>query len=122
MYMKSVFCLLVFLFFVFLFAQRQSGGRKDTSYRFLLAKNIQRPQLRFKDKIDNSNTPFIPIIAYKPNALKPLQQCKYISRTNTLYSFGLDIIHVLTLYPQLFCPMLVILDQSCSMSVAEMLF
>ncbi|KAL9970036.1 hypothetical protein ACROYT_G022346 [Oculina patagonica] len=38
-----------------------------------MAKNIQRPQLRFKDKIDNSNTPFIPIIKRKPNALRPLE-------------------------------------------------
>lgn len=38
-----------------------------------MAKNIQRPQLRFKDKIDNSNTPFIPVIKRKPNALRPLE-------------------------------------------------
>ena len=38
-----------------------------------MAKNIQRPQLRFKDKIDNSNTPFIPVIKRKPNALQPLE-------------------------------------------------
>ena len=43
-----------------------------------MAKNIQRPQLKFKDSIDNSNTPFIPIIKSKPNALKPLQSSKFI--------------------------------------------
>ena len=43
-----------------------------------MAKNIQRPQLKFKDSIDNSNTPFIPIIKSKPNALKPLQTSKFI--------------------------------------------
>lgn len=42
-----------------------------------MAKNIQRPQLRFKDKIDNSNTPFIPVIKRKPNALRPLEMGKY---------------------------------------------
>lgn len=42
-----------------------------------MAKNIQRPQLRFKDKIDNSNTPFIPVIKRKPNALQPLEMGKY---------------------------------------------
>ena len=42
-----------------------------------MAKNIQRPQLKFKDSIDNSNTPFIPIIKSKPNALKPLQTSKF---------------------------------------------
>lgn len=38
-----------------------------------MAKHIQRPQLKFKDKIDNSNTPFIPIIKRKPNALRSLE-------------------------------------------------
>ncbi|XP_013778141.1 LOW QUALITY PROTEIN: exosome component 10-like [Limulus polyphemus] len=42
------------------------------TFRLLTAKNIQRPQLIFKDKIDNSRSPFIPIIKEKPNSLKPL--------------------------------------------------
>ena len=41
--------------------------------RFLHAKNILRPQLKFKEKPDNSNVPFVPIIKEKPNALKPLE-------------------------------------------------
>ena len=44
-----------------------------------MAKNIQRPQLKFKDKVDNSNTPFIPIIKRKPNALRPLEISKFAS-------------------------------------------
>ncbi|XP_032228856.1 exosome component 10 isoform X2 [Nematostella vectensis] len=52
----------------------RDNNNKDGNFRLLLAKNIQRPQMKFKDKIDNSNTPFIPIIKYKPNALKPLDQ------------------------------------------------
>ncbi|XP_077370820.1 exosome complex component 10 isoform X1 [Festucalex cinctus] len=48
-----------------------SGGRSGT-FRMLQAKNIPRPQLKFKEKVDNSNTPFIPKIFIKPNALKPL--------------------------------------------------
>ncbi|XP_031778238.1 exosome component 10 [Nasonia vitripennis] len=40
--------------------------------RLLAAKNIQRPQLTFKDKIDNSQKPWEPKIKYKPNSLKPL--------------------------------------------------
>ncbi|XP_077407560.1 exosome complex component 10 [Vanacampus margaritifer] len=48
-----------------------SGGRSGT-FRLLQAKNIPRPQLKFKEKVDNSNTPFIPKIFIKPNALKPL--------------------------------------------------
>lgn len=40
--------------------------------RLLTAKNIQRPQIIFKDKIDNSSSPFEPRIKEKPNSLKPL--------------------------------------------------
>uniref|UniRef100_A0A0C9RHK2 Exosome complex component 10 homolog n=1 Tax=Fopius arisanus TaxID=64838 RepID=A0A0C9RHK2_9HYME len=40
--------------------------------RLLAAKNIHRPQLSFKDKIDNSPKPWEPRIKDKPNALIPL--------------------------------------------------
>uniref|UniRef100_A0A8C5D598 Exosome complex component 10 n=1 Tax=Gouania willdenowi TaxID=441366 RepID=A0A8C5D598_GOUWI len=46
-------------------------GRSKT-FRLLQAKNIARPQLKFREKIDNSNTPFVPKIFIKPNAIKPL--------------------------------------------------
>uniref|UniRef100_A0A667X186 Exosome complex component 10 n=1 Tax=Myripristis murdjan TaxID=586833 RepID=A0A667X186_9TELE len=46
--------------------------RGSETFRLLHAKNITRPQLKFKEKIDNSNTPFIPKIFIKPNAIKPL--------------------------------------------------
>lgn len=36
------------------------------------AQNILRPQLKFDDKIDNSNRPFVRKITHKPNALRPL--------------------------------------------------
>ncbi len=52
-----------------------SGSRSDT-FRLLHAKNVARPQLKFKEKVDNSNTPFIPKIFIKPNAIKPLPSCK----------------------------------------------
>ncbi|EDV23854.1 uncharacterized protein TRIADDRAFT_27020, partial [Trichoplax adhaerens] len=42
------------------------------NFKFLHAKNIQRPQLQFKTKIDNSSSPFIPKLKCKPNALVPL--------------------------------------------------
>lgn len=45
---------------------------KSETFRLLHAKNIIRPQLRFREKIDNSNTPFLPKIFVKPNAQKPL--------------------------------------------------
>lgn len=38
----------------------------------ITAKMVERPQLRFRDKTDNSNKPFVPIIKEKPNSLKPL--------------------------------------------------
>uniref|UniRef100_A0A8I6AK66 Exosome complex component 10 n=1 Tax=Rattus norvegicus TaxID=10116 RepID=A0A8I6AK66_RAT len=47
---------------------------KAETFRLLHAKNILRPQLRFREKIDNSNTPFLPKIFVKPNARKPLPQ------------------------------------------------
>ncbi|KAM8863986.1 exosome complex component 10 [Spinachia spinachia] len=49
----------------------RSGSRSET-FRLLHAKNVARPQLKFKEKVDNSNTPFIPKIFIKPNAIKPL--------------------------------------------------
>uniref|UniRef100_A0AAQ5Y6B5 Exosome complex component 10 n=1 Tax=Amphiprion ocellaris TaxID=80972 RepID=A0AAQ5Y6B5_AMPOC len=52
-----------------------SGSRSET-FRLLHAKNVTRPQLKFKERIDNSNTPFIPKIFIKPNARKPLPACK----------------------------------------------
>ncbi|KAG8568467.1 hypothetical protein GDO81_014012 [Engystomops pustulosus] len=48
-------------------------GKAET-YRLLHAKNIVRPQLKFREKIDNSNTPFVPKIFVKPNAQKPLAE------------------------------------------------
>uniref|UniRef100_A0A2K5E0K9 Exosome complex component 10 n=1 Tax=Aotus nancymaae TaxID=37293 RepID=A0A2K5E0K9_AOTNA len=47
---------------------------KSETFRLLHAKNIIRPQLKFREKIDNSNTPFLPKIFIKPNAQKPLPQ------------------------------------------------
>ncbi|XP_053307791.1 exosome component 10 [Spea bombifrons] len=46
-------------------------GKAET-FRLLHAKNILRPQLKFKEKIDNSNTPFVPKLFVKPNAQRPL--------------------------------------------------
>uniref|UniRef100_A0A8C7WQ78 Exosome complex component 10 n=1 Tax=Oryzias sinensis TaxID=183150 RepID=A0A8C7WQ78_9TELE len=57
---------------------RKGSGSSSQSetFRLLHAKNIARPQLKFKEKIDNSNTPFVPKIFIKPNAVKPLPSCK----------------------------------------------
>ena len=55
---------------------RQLPASKNSSsiqsIRLLGAKNVQRPQLTFTDKIDNSAEPWQPRITEKPNALKPL--------------------------------------------------
>ncbi|KAJ8021610.1 Exosome component 10 [Holothuria leucospilota] len=45
----------------------------SSSFHMMYAKNTPRPQLKFAEKVDNSNIPFKPVIKYKPNALKPLE-------------------------------------------------
>ncbi|KAJ3037454.1 Exosome component 10 [Rhizophlyctis rosea] len=47
-------------------------AHKGKDVKYVQATNIVRPQLRFEDKIDNSNNPFVRKITYKPNALRPL--------------------------------------------------
>uniref|UniRef100_A0ACB8EFA7 Exosome component 10 n=1 Tax=Sphaerodactylus townsendi TaxID=933632 RepID=A0ACB8EFA7_9SAUR len=58
--------------------RKQSGEsnkwNRSETFRLLHAKNIARPQLKFHEKVDNSNTPFIPKLFVKPNALKPLPE------------------------------------------------
>ncbi|XP_051947548.1 exosome component 10 [Xyrauchen texanus] len=51
---------------------RRGGDRSTETFHLLHAKNVQRPQLKFKEKVDNSNTPFVSKIFIKPNALKSL--------------------------------------------------
>ncbi|XP_065661532.1 exosome complex component 10 isoform X2 [Hydra vulgaris] len=46
------------------------SGAKSGAFKLLLAKNIQRPQLKFINKVDNSNKPFVPYIKQKHNAIK----------------------------------------------------
>uniref|UniRef100_A0A4W4GXM6 Exosome complex component 10 n=1 Tax=Electrophorus electricus TaxID=8005 RepID=A0A4W4GXM6_ELEEL len=55
---------------------RKVRGRGAQTFCLLQAKNIQRPQLKFKEKVDNSNTPFVSKIFIKPNATKPLPSCE----------------------------------------------
>ncbi|XP_071507296.1 exosome complex component 10-like [Diadema antillarum] len=57
--------------------------QKSKNFRLMHAKNITRPQLKFRDKVDNSNTPFIPIISHKPNALKPLSEALELEKKST---------------------------------------
>ena len=52
--------------------RQSTPGSGYKSAKLMVAKNISRPQLNFKDKVDNSARPFVPIIKEKPNALRPL--------------------------------------------------
>uniref|UniRef100_A0A2I3RC78 Exosome complex component 10 n=1 Tax=Pan troglodytes TaxID=9598 RepID=A0A2I3RC78_PANTR len=64
----------IFPYSFFCFAAEYGKKAKSETFRLLHAKNIIRPQLKFREKIDNSNTPFLPKIFIKPNAQKPLPQ------------------------------------------------
>ncbi|CAO3633319.1 unnamed protein product [Cunninghamella blakesleeana] len=56
------------------------GGK--TNFKLLHGKNIARPQMKFKDRIDNSSTvPFERKIAYKPHAKVPLEKQEPITDT-----------------------------------------
>ncbi|XP_063001211.1 exosome complex component 10 [Elgaria multicarinata webbii] len=57
-----------------------SKRARPETFRLLHAKNILRPQLKFREKVDNSNTPFVPKLFVKPNALKPLPEALLKSR------------------------------------------
>ena len=49
-----------------------SEPSRTSSKRHLEVLNIPKPQLEFKDMIDNSSAPFVPLLTTKPNALRPL--------------------------------------------------
>ncbi|KAK5646684.1 hypothetical protein RI129_005148 [Pyrocoelia pectoralis] len=61
------------------------------SIRLLTAKNIVRPQTYFKDKIDNSNNPWIPRITEKPNSIKPLAIFLEESEFGEMYSHPYEV-------------------------------
>ena len=49
--------------------QQAAQGKGAGTYSMVHAKNIVRPQLRWEQKVDNTNTPFVTFIAHKPNAV-----------------------------------------------------
>ncbi|KAJ3274992.1 Exosome component 10 [Terramyces sp. JEL0728] len=61
--------------------KKKSSSQISTSINVAQAQNtafgqfkaVLRPQLKFKDKVDNSNTPWAPIIKHKPNSKQPLK-------------------------------------------------
>ncbi|XP_074594255.1 exosome component Rrp6 [Brevipalpus obovatus] len=52
--------------------ENKGTKRKFQDINLLTAKNIHRPQAKFKEKIDNRNQPFVPKLKEKPNSLRPL--------------------------------------------------
>jgi len=62
--------------------------------RLLGGKNVQKPQLIFKDKVDNTSRIWMPRIKDKPNALKPLalyvKETEYGNIFNHPYKFELN--------------------------------
>ena len=52
--------------------QQDSGAGGVASYNFMTSRNVPRPQVRFRDQVDNSNSPFVPQLRCKPNARQPL--------------------------------------------------
>ncbi|XP_068603751.1 exosome complex component 10 [Brachionichthys hirsutus] len=67
------------------------SGSRAAMFRLLHAKNVARPQLKFREKVDNSNTPFIPKIFIKPNAIKPLPSYFANKQIRKERSEGLDV-------------------------------
>lgn len=53
---------------------RPASSKRSPGYCLLTPRHVTRPQSQFRDKIDNSNRPFVPKITYKPNALRPLAE------------------------------------------------
>lgn len=50
----------------------QTGKRANNNNFNRASLSMLKPQLKFKDKVDNSITPFVPILPSKPHAQKPL--------------------------------------------------
>ncbi|XP_005101906.2 exosome component 10 isoform X2 [Aplysia californica] len=61
-----------------------NSSKPAAAYRLLTARNIQRPQLRFQDKIDNSNNPYRPQIRNKPHAVISLEESLHLPEGVTL--------------------------------------
>ncbi|XP_065061459.1 exosome complex component 10-like [Rhopilema esculentum] len=65
-------------------------------FNLITARNIERPQLKWKRKVDNSNAPFVPILKQKPNAIKewrPSQRFEEDGRESKVMSTVDDFIH-----------------------------
>ncbi|XP_023327767.1 exosome component 10-like [Eurytemora carolleeae] len=52
--------------------QKKSENKKDNDVKLLTARNVMRPQVKFKSFIDNTEKPFTPRLKEKPHSKKPL--------------------------------------------------
>jgi exosome complex exonuclease RRP6 len=57
-----------------------------------------RPQAKFRDKIDNSNTPFVPKLSFKPNSLTEFQPYLNTSQTDYPHPYEYEIANIT--YPE----------------------
>lgn len=51
---------------------KDKDKRRSQEVKLVTAKNVARPQIGFKDLVDNTDKPFVPRIKDKPNSKKPL--------------------------------------------------
>nr|XP_027228360.1 exosome component 10-like [Penaeus vannamei] len=64
-----------------------SANTPSKNVVLMASRNVQKPQLFFKEKVDNSKKePFIPMITEKPNSLKPLSILICLDGTQEYYS------------------------------------
>ncbi|ESO01119.1 hypothetical protein HELRODRAFT_112893 [Helobdella robusta] len=65
-----------------------------SNYTLMTSKVVTRSQDKFKDKIDNSNSPFLPKITEKPNAMIPLgESLKLEASTEDIDDLNLEYPH-----------------------------
>lgn len=58
------------------FASESTDAQTTNKKRILVhGRNIERPQIKFKIKVDNRPVPFKPLLTYKPNSKIPLDLC-----------------------------------------------
>ncbi|KAI8369915.1 ribonuclease H-like domain-containing protein [Choanephora cucurbitarum] len=73
----------------------QIATKDKLDYKFLHANNVVRPQMKFKDAVDNSNsTPFERKIKYKPHSLVPLDNVSTAEDKSLPHPYVYEINHI----------------------------
>lgn len=49
-----------------------TGQNQSVQIKLLAGKHVARPQMNFRDRIDNSSNPFMPQLKDKPHSKKPI--------------------------------------------------